>query len=589
MSLVALVLATSVQTADVRTGDVDIHYRRSEPRDRLLREAFDASWHGRFDDWQIESGFNVQRRRGDTTAGVTFGNTGGNARAALVQAPIDGVMREWRFGATRMAERSTFRIEGFLGAFDNRAAPATAQDPFGTTVASLAPPPDNKASQFAIAWAWRAPQGWQLNLDAARGRHTQNDLFMPYTLSDAIQITTPLPRASLGGDVVRRSAEARLRVPLKPRLAFDLRVRDEHTDDRTDPALFIYPAGDVIDQPGVASGYARWRLPRDHERRRVDASLQWRAASRDRVRLELGADATERAYAEVGRTDDTHAALEWRRAGERGMHLRVERSRRSAGEYRHDLPWLAQHTDEYIATVAPELRFENHPLLRRFNLADRERNEVRGGVSWNRERWSANALAHYRSDRYPESVFGLTHSNQRAVNLDLGYALDKDQYLTAWIARESGRTRQDGRHFRGGPFFADDFPNAARDWQAATDDRATLAGVSWRHKAPWVGGEVGVDVSRTRTRVDVAVTGGADLITAPLPTVVVDVDRVGLFARHAFNDRLTLRLALDVEWWRAHDWRVEGVTATTVANVLGLADSWPDRRYSWASISVEWR
>ncbi len=589
MSIVAVVLAASVQTLDVRAGDVEVQFRRSEPRNRLLREALDASWRGRFDDWQIDSGFNAQRVRGAKTVGVNFGNTGGNARAALVPAPIDGVMREWRFGATRLGERSTLRVEGFLGAFDNSAAGASAQDPFGTTMASLAPPPDNKASQLAFAWAWRAPQGWQLNLDAAQGRHTQNAPFLPYTLSDAIQVSTPLPRASLDADVMRRSAEARLRVPLKPRLALDVRVRSDRVDDRTDPALFIYPAGDVIDQPGFSSVYARWRLPRDHDRRRVDASLQWRAARRDRVQLELGVDATERAYAEVGRTDDTHTALEWRRTGERGMHLRVERSQRSAGEYRHDLPWFAQHTEAYIATVAPELRFENHPLLRRFNLADRERDEIRGGISWNRERWSANALAHYRRDRYPESVFGLTHSTQRAVNLDLGYAFDADQHLSAWVARESGRTRQDGRHFRGGAFFGADFGNAARDWQAATEDRATIAGASWRHNAPWVDGVLGIDLARTRTRVDVAVTGGADLVTAPLPAVVVDVDRAALFARHAFSERLSLRLAFNFEWWRARDWRTDGVTATTVANVLGLADSWPDRRFSWASIAVEWR
>ncbi|MFN2301613.1 MAG: MtrB/PioB family outer membrane beta-barrel protein [Gammaproteobacteria bacterium] len=598
--------ADAAQRIDLRLGTSRTRTRgaqdaEAEPFEvRTLRESLDAGWRRRFDAWQVDAGLRVERRHGTSVAGGTFGSTGGNVRAAVLAAPVDHETREWRFSATWQRDAMLFRIEGLLAAFENAHRSLQWQNPFPAVagwvpgaadgIGALAEAPDNRAHDFVVAWAWQSPGGVRLDADAGLGQHEQNEPLLPYTMNPVLAVTRGLPRASLDGRVDRRRMQARLRVPMTHTTAFDARWRAERSDDRTAPALFLYPAGDVANQPATpASGRARWRLPRDFRRERIDAGWQWRSARRDRVRVELGHEAIERAYAEVAETRETRFAAEWRRNGARNAHLRVERATRDSGAYRDNLPWHAYHTDAYIETVAPGMRFENHPLLRRFNLADRERTAVRAGLGSSWGAWHAGLLGSYRDDAYGDSVFGLTDSTQVGVHLDVGYAVTGSQHLSTWVSLESWESRQDGRHFRGGGFFAADFGNPDRDWRAVTDDQIRGLGVNWRHDAPWRDGSIGLDLSHMRSRAEVAVAAGPAISTAPLRPVVADISRASLEVAHRFGERLSVRAAATYERWRSRDWATDGVTPTTVSGVLGLTEGFPDRGLSWASVSVEWR
>ncbi len=568
-----------------------------------VREELAIHWGRRLDPrWTLQSDLRIEQRHGFEAVGATIGSTGGNARAALLQAPIDHTTREWNIGTTFNGQRTVFRAGLMLANFSNGHEAFRWQNPFPAVagwapgvgapdgIGQLAREPDNSASQIAVGWAWRNPGGMHLNLDASIGRHRQNQAFLPYTINPALAVTQPLPRASLDGRVARERFGARMRWPMAPNLDLDMRWRDVRNRDRTPPALFVMLRGDAVNQPtGTDTSVARWRLPRSDHRAQLEGSLNWRFGHRDRLRWTWSEERIERSYSEVGETVERTHGLEWRRTGARHAHLRIQTGERQAGVYRDNLPFLTTRTEEYLATVAPNLQFENHPLLRRFNMADRRRDTWQGGVGWSGDTMHLGLMVNHRSDRYEDSVFGLTTSGQLGWHADFGMTTGENTHLTLWLAQERWRSAQDGRHFRGGGSLAGDLNNPDRNWTARTLDRARLAGVSWRHRAPWTGGEFSIDLSESRNTTDVAVSTGPAITSAPLPTVNTRIRRMSVAASHQFSASWRARLAFDHEQWRSRDWAYDGVTDTTVASVLGIGDGLPNQGFGWVSLSIEWR
>ncbi|TXL19117.1 hypothetical protein BMR03_15505, partial [Methylococcaceae bacterium HT2] len=67
------------------------------------------------------------------------------------------------------------------------------------------------------------------------------------------------------------------------------------------------------------------------------------------------------------------------------------------------------HAPEYLATVPASVRFENDPLIRQFNLVDRNTNKVSFSANWLAlEPLSVGFNGHYSHDDYDQSELGLT-------------------------------------------------------------------------------------------------------------------------------------------------------------------------------------
>ena len=49
---------------------------------------------------------------------------------------------------------------------------------------------------------------------------------------------------------------------------------------------------------------------------------------------------------------------------------------------RERLLYLQSHAQRYLSTIPESIRFENDPLIRQYNLADRKRHKVSFAVNW---------------------------------------------------------------------------------------------------------------------------------------------------------------------------------------------------------------
>jgi len=89
--------------------------------------------------------------------------------------------------------------------------------------------------------------------------------------------------------------------------------------------------------------------------------------------------------------------------------------------------------------------------MRRFNMADRDRDKVRSSINWQAsERVSVQGALDYNKDNYKNSVFGLTDAQSWALNLDGTFAVNDALSASAYYTYEDQRSQSAGASYASG-------------------------------------------------------------------------------------------------------------------------------------------
>jgi hypothetical protein len=263
------------------------------------------------------------------------------------------------------------------------------------------------------------------------------------------------------------------------------------------------------------------------------------------------------------------------------------------------------------------------PGMRRFNLADRDRDKVRFSVDWQAtDRLSLTNTAEYDRNDYLNSLYGLQKSTNWAVGLDGTYSLSDRLTTSVFYTHEDQRSRIAGDGFgsntnvkfigRAGNTLVDGScyttvkarnNNGKNDpclrWDSNTHDRADTAGVTfaWNglfsHKL-----DLSTDLVFSRARTDIAVDGasyannpfalaGAPVLpagtpavflipAADLPPVVTRTFDVRLSARYAVSKSSDVRLVYEYARTKIEDFAYQGQQLGTGTEQLPTLQQAPD-------------
>lgn len=80
--------------------------------------------------------------------------------------------------------------------------------------------------------------------------------------------------------------------------------------------------------------------------------------------------------------------------------------------------------------------------------------------------------------------------------------------------------------------------------------------------------DLGADLVFSRARSDISVDNAT--AAPPFPTATTSVDTLKLYATYKLKDKLWLTGSYWYERYQAQDWRLDGVTPATVANLLAF-------------------
>jgi MtrB/PioB family decaheme-associated outer membrane protein len=263
------------------------------------------------------------------------------------------------------------------------------------------------------------------------------------------------------------------------------------------------------------------------------------------------------------------------------------------------------------------------PGMRRFNLADRNRNRLRFSMDWQTtERLSLTGNAEFDDNEYLHSVYGLQKSTNWSLGVDGTYAVSDRFTASAFYTHENQRSKLAGDGYgsntnvafigRAGNTLVDgscyatvqDRNNNGKldpclNWSSNMHDRADTIGTTlawnglWRHRLDLSG-----DVIFTRAQTDIDVNGasyannpfalkGAPVLPADtpavflipaanLPPVVIRTFELRLSGRYALTPSSDVRLMYEYARTKIEDFAYEGLQPGTGTEQMPTLEQAPN-------------
>jgi MtrB/PioB family decaheme-associated outer membrane protein len=540
--------------------------------------------------WKMGIDFHHDTKEGIDVIGGAFATTGGNPKAVLLPEPIDYETNRVNFFTEYVDKRSLVRFAYELSSFSNNESSLTFRNPYNDRtgwdadagfpdgVGQFALPPDNMAHSFSLSGARTLGMTSRVSANLTYTLYEQDETFLPYTANPLLVVSTPLPRTSLDGEIATTILDLAYSTRPMQKLDLSARYRFENRDNDTPSDTFIYIAGDAEDQPAITTNNARINLPYGTgTTHKVKLDGGYRVISSTKLSLGYQFEQKQRDFSEVDKTREhtVSAKVRSRPLETTDGWLRYAHSERTGSTYEDNLLFLLSHDPAYLATLAPDEQFENDPRLRKYYIADRSRDEVRGVIHYMpHPRYSIAFDAAFSFDDYDETVIGLTEQRMASATIDFGVNPRDDVTANAFVTYENLRGKQNGCDWGGG---AGDTcitspSTTLESWFADTDDRILTFGVSadWQFNSQLA---IGTDISFSRA----------------LPDIVSHWYSLGAHVKYKVKKNMEARVGYAYESLRTDDFALDGVQVDTLSDVITLGESSPNYNGHLFSIALSYK
>jgi MtrB/PioB family decaheme-associated outer membrane protein len=258
------------------------------------------------------------------------------------------------------------------------------------------------------------------------------------------------------------------------------------------------------------------------------------------------------------------------------------------------------------ALYASRDNVSENPGMRRFNLADRNRDRFRSSVNWEAtEKLSLHGGLDFNQDDYRNSPLGLQNAKGWALNLDGGYSFSEAFGVNLFYTYEDQRSKQAGWNFVAnapggvpstitGGCFADTATKNLNNkidpcnaWSSDSRDRTDTLGLTLRHKN-LMGGKLdaGGSLVYSHARTDIGVRGG-NYATIPgttnlvyihatdVPTVSSDSLELRLSGQYALDKSSSVRMLYAVKRLKTSDFAFDGRQFGTLTTVMPTNEQAP--------------
>ena len=534
-------------------------------------------------------------------------------------------------------------------------------------VATISSAPSNQFHQLNLTGTHNYSTSTRLVANVAYGRATQNASF----ISDSTDIL-PTGVGSLNGEVINKAVNLKLTSKVNHDLALSGAFKFEQRDNRTPVNTYQFsdaqqpiatPSGNPF--PGVVlaqNANANRAYSKRQNQFNVDAD--YRVTAGQAVKVGYDNQTTDRycngswiSCADAATTKDNTLRLEWRSNLLEDLNGRVgyAYAMRRVNNYNEDaflalVPFAnvvpagaTQSAYQYLlangltgygpqagyavttgaanlftpnnnalanAEYANQNRISELPGMRRYNMADRNRDKLRAALNWQAsEKWSLQGGLEANNDDYFNSTYGLKSGDGWALNLDTTYSPSEKFVTTAYWSHEEQRQQIAGNSYTansaatnvggftaisGGCFQTIAARNASNkvdpclNWSSDMRDRLDTLGMSFQQKGLLKDKlDLSGDLTWSRALTDnyanggnyvnnpLAVAGAAAgtvaafyVSAADLPTVATTTLALRLTGRYAIDKAQSVRLGYGFARMKSNDYAYQGMQPGGLTGVL---------------------
>ena len=492
--------------------------------------------------WQVRADYTRREREGlQRSSGSFLYNT------TEFAAPVDYTTDDIEFSASYSADIWQASASYFGSFFSNGNTALDWDNPYaapaGVDSGQSALPPDNTSHRISLAASMLLPARTALNGQLSFGKLSQNEALLPYTVNPNLP-ADPLPVNSADASV--DTLNVNLRVTSSPwsRATFEGELRFNDFDNKTSVNDYNYVITDsaLTLLPAANPAY-------DYQRRAVKFRAEYRLQGGTKLYAGIENENFER-----NRQDrsETRTNRFWFRA----------RSRLgSVGQLTLDL-FLDDRDGTDYQVVDNPLAPEN-PLMRKYNMADRQREGVRlRGSLYTSRRADFGLELEAGNDDYQNSTIGLTEDEYLRFGADFSYQISDTSSVYASIYREEIDMSQSNSQSFSEP-----------DWIALTNDTFNMATIGVNY--PGLFGVIDANLEYGWSES----IGESSSDTNGLPNSFPDLRsqrrNLNLGLSYPFSDSLSFRFDYIFESLDSDDWALDGVAPDTIPNLLALgAHAW---------------
>jgi len=500
--------------------------------------------------WHLRARFQREEKEGIRALGGAIGPGVGSSRAAILPVPIDYTTDQAEAAVAYAGARLQVDV-GYRGSyFDNDNEAVVWDNPFATANqperGRISLQPDNEFHQLFASLGYDLASHTRASANVALGRMTQDEDFLPFTINPGL--ATALPRDSLDGEVDTTQIDLKLTSRPLERLRLKAAYRYDERDNETPQARYPYVIADALPSPD-----ARTNLPYSFEQDLVDLSAGYQVAEPVEMSAGYEYDRRERTFQEV---DETEEHSVWGRVDASptdilDIHAEYARAERDRSDY------------ELVAEIVPP----QNPLLRKFNMADRDRDRASLFLTLTPYRLVSLSLSgDYSRDDYTDSPLGLQEAEQFSYTLEASLSPTRRLHTHAYYTRERIFSEQTGSQSFGTGRGA-----TGADWSADNDDTIDTVGLGLKFAAIPGRLDLRADYAYSRSVGDISVRSDRQTL-APFPDLETDLHRLSLRASYQLREDLSLELGYLYEEYDADDWARDDVVPDTIPHVLTLGE-----------------
>lgn len=490
--------------------------------------------------WNVRADYKRTEKEGQRRSSGAFGFS-----AVEFVRPVDYTSDDLELELSYGADWWQTSLTYFGSIFDNNDESLTWDNPFtraDVDTGQLALAPDNEAHQVALAGSMVLPLRTTLNGQVSFGHLTQNESLLPYTTNPGLNFGV-LPRnsADAEADIWNLNLRAVTSPWRKVTLEGELRYNDYNN---TTPIDEFNPINSDVGFGGTVENIAY-----DYERRDIRVRGEYRVTSAFKADAGFETERIVRNRQDRTRTTNDRFWAGFRARAGMSANLRAEAFIEDRGG------------SDYEVIINNDS--QQNPLMRKYNLADRERYGFKLNASTFADNGaSLNWEVEYSDDDYDNSEIGLTEADYIRFGADFSTPVGATAALYGSFYQERIETDQ-----------ANSQSFSTPDWTATTEDefQTATAGITY----PDIVGTLDATLEYTWSQAVGEVSSDTSGLRDEFPDLRTKRQTVRAGLSYPYSKSLSFGIDYLFESLDTSDWALDDVEPTTVSNLLALgADPW---------------
>ncbi|WOT04104.1 MtrB/PioB family decaheme-associated outer membrane protein [Shewanella youngdeokensis] len=365
-----------------------------------------------------------------------------------------------------------------------------------------------------------------------------------------------MPSESLDGEVetsgVTLKLVSRINRQLRINASYDYNDRDNQTNVEQWTQISI----------DSTTGQAAYNTPYDTTTHKAKLAADYRVARGHKLEGGLNYQQDERNYQDRETTEESTVWAKYRVStfDKWDMWLKSSYSERDGSKYQ-----ASQWTSS-----------ESNDLLRKYNLADRQRSQVEARFTHSPiDALSIDFGARFALDDYHDTQIGLTESKDISYDASVSYLLTKDMTLTAYYNRQNIDSEQAGSTNFSSP-----------NWYGLVEDQVDVIGTGLSYNNLMEKKlRLGLDYTYSDSTSTTQVTQG---ITGDYGDYYAKVHNINVYALYRATDKMDLRLDYKMENYKDND-AGNDIAPDEIWNVLSFGSNSHDYNAHLVMLSMSYR